>query len=104
VTRRGDKGNAGGGTLIAEPRRLPQSLTRLTSPRGIELGDRVYAVRPLRNDGTYPHKEIGEILVHVGDVGYVREIAKFGGDTFYTVEFVERAVVLGTRFRDISIT
>jgi nitrogen fixation protein NifZ len=65
------------------------------------LGEKVRAARPLRNDGTYPHEDIGVILVREGDVGYVLEIATFCGEVYYTIEFVDRAVVVGTRRRDL---
>jgi len=85
------------------PRRpLSLSLSGI-STRYLEIGERVRAARPLRNDGTYPQKPIGEVLVHEGDVGYVLEIVKFCGETYYTVEFVDRSVVLGTRYPDLII-
>jgi nitrogen fixation protein NifZ len=61
----------------------------------------VRATRPLKNDGTYPHKDLGEILVLAGDAGFVIEIGKFRGEMYYTVEFVDRAVVVAARSRDL---
>ncbi len=66
------------------------------------LGERVRVGRPLRNDGTYPHKDLGEILVRAGDVGFVLEINRFRSDTYYTVEFVERSVVMAARAADLE--
>lgn len=55
----------------------------------------------MQNDGTYLHRELGEVLVQVGDLGIVREVVEFHGEPYYTVEFVDRAVVIGTRRRDL---
>ena len=32
-------------------------------------GDKVRATRQVKNDGTVPYREIGEILVRKGDIG-----------------------------------
>lgn len=86
---------------VANGRRFDGALLGISNAASLELGEKVSAARPLRNDGTYPHKDIGEILVREGDVGYVLEIVKFCGEVYYTVEFVDRAVVVGTRRRDL---
>jgi len=66
------------------------------------LGEGVRAARALKNDGTYLHRSIGETLVSAGDTGFVIEIVNFCDDTYYTVEFIERAVVLAARARDLE--
>lgn len=63
----------------------------------LKLGEAVRAARPLRNDGTYPHRDVGAILVREGDVGHVLEIVKDCGALYYTVEFVARGIVVGAR-------
>ena len=62
--------------------------------RQFAVSERVRSLRQVKNDGTYPHKDIGEIVVHDGDTGYVRERWSFLGTIYYTVEFVDRAVVV----------
>lgn len=75
----------------AELRRAAAS--QQARPSGeFHAGDRVLAVRLIRNDGTYPHRDIGEPLVHPGDGGIVRESWCFLGDIYYTVEFLAQAV------------
>jgi hypothetical protein len=74
----------------------------VSSRKSLRGGDKVIAARPLRNDGTYPHEDVGAILVRRGDLGYVVEIVNSGGDEYYTVEFVARAVVCETRRKDIT--
>lgn len=103
MTTGGAKDEAGRCTLIAERRRLPQSLARMSRAGPLWPARWVRAARPLRNDGTYPHREIGEVLVQPGDVGCVLEIVEFCGEAYYTVEFVDRSVVVGTRDRNLII-
>ena len=54
-------------------------------------GEKVRSTKHIKNDGTYPGKEIGENLVRKGDVGYVRDIGVFLQQFYiYAVEFVDR--------------
>jgi nitrogen fixation protein NifZ len=65
-------------------------------------GEKVRATRYVKNDGTYPHREIGDILVQKGDVGYVRDIGIFLQQFYiYAVEFVDRDVVVGMRGQEL---
>lgn len=64
-------------------------------------GEEVRSLRPVKNDGVYPHKDIGEILVNQGDAGIVRERWSFLGEIYYTVEFVARAAVVIMRGREM---
>src|ERR1035438_5253914 len=59
-------------------------------------GEKVRSTKHIKNDGTYPGKEIGENLVRKGDVGYVRDIGTFLQQfLIYAVEFADRAVLVG---------
>ena len=64
-------------------------------------GATVRSLRPVRNDGVYPHKDIGEVLVRQGDTGVVRERWSFLGEVYYTVEFGDRAAVVIMRGREM---
>ncbi|MUT27131.1 MULTISPECIES: nitrogen fixation protein NifZ [Mesorhizobium] len=65
-------------------------------------GERVRATRHIKNDGTYPGKEIGENLVRKGDEGYVRDIGTFLQQFYiYAVEWVDRGTVVGMRAREL---
>ncbi|WP_245448408.1 nitrogen fixation protein NifZ [Bradyrhizobium nitroreducens] len=64
-------------------------------------GEPVRAAALIRNDGMYPHKDIGEPLVHPGDAGIVRESWRFLGEVYYTVEFVAQAVFVIMRGREM---
>jgi len=65
-------------------------------------GERVRAKRLVKNDGTYPRKEIGEPLVHKGDTGYVRDIGTFLQMFYiYAVEWTERGTIVGMRAKEL---
>jgi NifZ domain len=65
-------------------------------------GERVRSLGPVKNDGTYAHKGIGEIVVHKRDLGIVHEKWTFLGQLYYTVEFIDRAVVVIMRGRELA--
>jgi nitrogen fixation protein NifZ len=65
-------------------------------------GERVRSRGPVKNDGTYAHKGIGEIVVHERDLGVVHEKWTFLGQLYYTVEFIDRAVVVIMRGRELA--
>ncbi len=66
-------------------------------------GERVRATKHVRNDGTYPGREIGERLVQKGDTGYVRDIGTFLQQFYiYSVEWVERGTLVGMRARELE--
>lgn len=66
-------------------------------------GDKVVARLNVKNDGTYPGRDIGERLVHKGDVGYVRDIGTFLQQFYiYAVEWIDRGVLVGMRARELN--
>jgi nitrogen fixation protein NifZ len=65
-------------------------------------GDCVRPLGPVKNDGGYVHRKIGEILVLERDLGVVHERWNFLGQIYYTVEFVDRAVVVIMRGRELA--
>lgn len=71
------------------------------SARKFAPGELVWSRARIKNDGTYPHMDIGEVLVVEDDLGCVREVWSFLGETFYTVEFFERGVVVIMRGREM---
>lgn len=70
--------------------------------RQFRAGDKILAVTLIKNDGTYPHRDVGEPLVHPGDGGIVRESWRFLGDVYYTVEFLAQAVFVIMRGREMK--
>jgi nitrogen fixation protein NifZ len=68
-------------------------------------GEWVRSVALIKNDGMYPHKDIGEPLVRPGDTGIVQQSWRFLGDVYYTVEFMAHAVFVIMRGREmVSVT
>ena len=65
-------------------------------------GTKVVSRKNVRNDGTYPFKDIGEIIVCKGDVGYVRDIGTFLQQFYiYAVEWVDRGTIVGMRGKEL---
>lgn len=64
-------------------------------------GEPICSVALIKNDGMYPHKDVGEALVHPGDTGIVRESWRFLGEIYYTVEFIARSVFVIMRGREM---
>lgn len=74
----------------------------IRKPPVFEPGERVRAKRLVKNDGTYPLKEIGEPLVQKGDTGYVRDIGTFLQMFWiYAVEWPERGTIVGMRAKEL---
>ena len=71
------------------------------SSREFSAGERVRSVTLIKNDGMYPHKDVGEPLVRPGDAGIVRQSWRFLGDVYYTVEFAAQAVFVIMRGREM---
>jgi nitrogen fixation protein NifZ len=79
----------GGGIEIADPPRFA-------------MGERVASRSVIRNDGTYPGKDIGDVLVSRGDIGYVRSIGTFLQQFYiYAVEFVDSGHQVGMRAKEL---
>lgn len=67
-----------------------------------DYGDEVRLIRNVRNDGTYPGMETGDILVRRGSVGNVVEMGVFLQDqVIYTVHFLEQGRMVGCRLEEV---
>lgn len=67
-------------------------------------GTKVRSTKYVKNDGTYAGKEIGEVLVKKGAVGYVRDIGMYLQVYYiYAVEFIELGTVVGMRARELEL-
>jgi nitrogen fixation protein NifZ len=78
---------------------------RSYEPRGsarFQTGEEIRSLTPIANDGSYPHKDVGEVLVRSGDAGIVRESWCFLGEVYYTVEFVTQAAFVIMRGREMA--
>lgn len=66
-------------------------------------GTKVVCLKHIRNDGTYRGREIGEVLVRKGDVGYVRDIGTFLQQFYiYAVEWIEPGTIVGMRGKELK--
>ncbi len=67
-----------------------------------EYGEQVRVIRNVRNDGTFPGKETGSLLMRRGSIGYVRDVGTFLQDQLiYTVHFTEADLVVGCREEEL---
>jgi len=80
-----------------------QEAVELNQPPNFDFSEKVRARRSVRNDGTYPGREIGEILIHKGDVGYVVSIGTFLQQFYiYGVDFIARGCLVGMKSRELE--
>ncbi|MCC3246388.1 nitrogen fixation protein NifZ [Methylocystis sp. WRRC1] len=76
----------------------------LEGPPYFDYGDKVRARRTIRNDGTFPGKDIGEILVTKGEEGYVVSIGSFLQQFYiYGVEFVSTGHRVGMKRKELEM-
>jgi len=67
-----------------------------------DFGDEVRVIRNVRNDGTFPGLETGQLLVRRGSIGHVRDVGSFLQDQIiYTVHFVDQDRVVGCRQEEL---
>lgn len=75
----------------------------IDGPPVFEYGQKVHSLMNVRNDGTFPGKEIGDVLVKKGDVGYVASIGTFLQQFYiYGVDFYERGYIVGMKARELD--
>lgn len=71
-------------------------------PPRFNMGERVISRTVIRNDGTYNGKDIGEVLVHKGEIGFVTSIGTFLQQFYiYAVEFVDSGHRVGMRAKEL---
>lgn len=79
-----------------------QDSVELDGPPAFEYGEKVQSRKYVRNDGTFPGKEIGDILVAKGDVGYITGIGSFLQQFYiYSVEFIDSGYRVGMKRREL---
>ena len=78
-------------------------VVELNDPPAFDYGEKVRAKRHIRNDGTYPGKDIGEILCKKGEEGYVVSIGTFLQQFYiYGVEFVSTGNRVGMKRKELE--
>lgn len=79
-------------------------MVELDGPPLFDYGQKVRARKVIRNDGTFPGRAVGEILVRKGDLGYVASIGTFLQQFYiYGVYFYERGCVVGCRAHELEL-
>jgi nitrogen fixation protein NifZ len=67
-----------------------------------EYGDEVRLIRNVRNDGTYPGMEVGELLIRRGSVGCVYDVGTYLQDQLiYRVHFLDQGRTVGCREEEL---
>lgn len=67
-----------------------------------QYGQAVRVVRNVRNDGTFPGTDTGELLIRRGSIGYVRDVGTFLQDKIiYSVDFLEQGRMVGCREEEL---
>ena len=65
-------------------------------------GEVVRVIRNVRNDGTFPGSEIGDMLIRRGSMGHVRNIGTFLQDQIiYSVYFIDEDILVGCREEEL---
>lgn len=73
-------------------------------PPVFDIGQKVRSCKLIRNDGTFPGKEIGETLAKKGDVGYVVSIGTFLQSSYiYAVHFMTTGYIVGCRKKELEL-
>jgi nitrogen fixation protein NifZ len=67
-----------------------------------DFGHQVRVIRNIRNDGTYPGMDTGELLVRRGSIGSVIDIGTYLQDQIiYTVHFIDIDRIVGCREEEL---
>ena len=67
-----------------------------------DQGDAVRVIRNVRNDGTYPGVNTGDLLVRRGRIGHVRNVGTFLQDQIiYSVHFLDEGRLVGCREEEL---
>ena len=79
-------------------------IVELVDPPKFEYGQKVRSKKYVRNDGTFPGREVGDILVSKGDVGYVTSIGTFLQQFYiYGIDFYELGYRVGMRGKELEL-
>lgn len=78
-------------------------IVEITADPIFDYGAKVKSIKTVRNDGTYAGKDIGEVLVKKGDIGYVTSIGTFLQQFYiYAVDFVDTGHRVGMRGKELE--
>jgi nitrogen fixation protein NifZ len=67
-----------------------------------DYGDAVRVTRNVRNDGTFPGVQTGDLLVRRGRIGHVRDVGTFlQNQIIYSVHFLDEGRLVGCREEEL---
>lgn len=67
-----------------------------------EMGSVVRLIRNVRNDGTFPGTEVGDLLVRRGSLGHVHSVGTYLQDqVIYSVHFLNEGKMVGCREEEL---
>ncbi|WP_426415169.1 nitrogen fixation protein NifZ [Aestuariirhabdus sp. LZHN29] len=67
-----------------------------------DYGEKVRVIRTIRDDGTYPGKSRGDLLVTRGSTGHIVDVGTFLQDqVIYRVHFLDHNIQVGCRQEEI---
>jgi nitrogen fixation protein NifZ len=80
-----------------------ETVVELDGPPAFDLGQEVRVTRVIRNDGTFPGKEIGDVLVERREIGTVASIGTFLQQFYvYGVYFPGKGTTVGCRAMELE--
>lgn len=89
---------------MRERARDPNETIELEDRPAFEEGQKVRALRDVRNDGTYPGRPMGDFLIRAGDIGYVKSIGTYLQMYYiYGVDFYEKRIIVGMRAKELEL-
>lgn len=96
-------GKRGPATVPRPPWGVEEVATRTQALQTrFDYGDSVRITRSVRNDGTCPGLDIGNLLVRRGSVGFVMNVGAFLQDQIiYTVNFLDQDRIVGCREEEL---
>jgi nitrogen fixation protein NifZ len=69
-----------------------------------DIGDKVRLRKLIKNDGTFPGRELGVVLANKGDIGYVASIGTFLQRSYiYAVHFLDTGYIIGCKKRELEL-
>jgi nitrogen fixation protein NifZ len=79
-------------------------IVEIDGPPAFYYGDKVRARRLVKNDGTFPGKDIGDVLCKKGEEGYVVSIGTFLQQFYiYGVEFIGSGYRVGMKLKELDL-
>lgn len=82
---------------------MQENEIEINLPPEYEMGEKVRLKKLIRNDGTFPGKDIGVTLAKKGDVGYIVSIGTYLQMYYiYAIHFIESGNVVGCRAKEFE--